>query len=53
MQSSANVYPGHRFGQQSADLLPRALTEPLGTVLPSIKEIEAELSRDLDGTDQP
>jgi predicted nuclease of restriction endonuclease-like (RecB) superfamily len=33
--------------------LVRALPEPLGTVLPSIEEIEAELSRDLDGTDQP
>jgi predicted nuclease of restriction endonuclease-like (RecB) superfamily len=33
--------------------LVRALPEPLGTILPSIEEIEAELSRDLDGTDQP
>jgi hypothetical protein len=31
----------------------RALPEPLGTILPSIEEIEAELSRDLDGMDQP
>jgi predicted nuclease of restriction endonuclease-like (RecB) superfamily len=32
--------------------LVRALPEPLGTILPSIEEIEAELSRDLDGTEQ-
>ena len=43
----AKVCPGHPFGQQSADLLCRALPEPLGTILPSIEEIEAELANDL------
>jgi predicted nuclease of restriction endonuclease-like (RecB) superfamily len=33
--------------------LVRALPEPLGTILPSIEEIETELSRDLDRIDQP
>lgn len=48
-QSAAHLRVFVEIGQQTADQLVRALPEALDTNLPSIEEIEAELSRDLEG----
>jgi predicted nuclease of restriction endonuclease-like (RecB) superfamily len=61
MKFFAQECPDFRIGQQSAAQLPwfaeyqlvRALPTPLDTVLPTIEEIEAELSRDLDKEETP
>jgi hypothetical protein len=69
MRFFAQECPDRQIGQQSADQLPwfhiekpiglaeyqlvRALPQPLDTSLPSIEEIEAELSRDLEEEGEP
>lgn len=64
VQQSADQLPATPIRPTLSDELPwfhivaeyqlvRALSEPLDTHLPSIEEIEAELSRDLEGGAQP
>ena len=64
VQQSAAQFPQPPIRPTLSDELPwfhivaeyqlvRALSEPLDTHLPSIEEIEAELSRDLEGGAQP